>query len=57
MTAGHSDGSLQPNGSIVKEGTFDAKHVADAIVYIASLPLSVTVFEMNMMCVLSQCHA
>lgn len=35
------------------EPTFDSKHVADAIVHIASLPNSVNVLEMNIMCVLS----
>jgi len=29
--------------------TFDAKHVADSIVHIAALPLSVTVLDMNIM--------
>ncbi|TDL22227.1 short-chain dehydrogenase/reductase SDR [Rickenella mellea] len=42
-------GALQPNGSVVAEATFDPKHVADAIVHIASLPNTVTVLEINIM--------
>jgi hypothetical protein len=49
MGAGHSIGALQPNGNIVPEGTFDVKHVADVIVHIAGLPLSVTVLDMKIM--------
>lgn len=52
MAAGHTEGALQPNGSIIPEDTIDAKHVANAVVHIASLPLNVTVLEMNIMYVL-----
>lgn len=49
MAASHEQGALQPNGKIVSEGTFDVKHVADAVAHIASLPLNVTVLTMNIM--------
>lgn len=49
MAAGHTQGALQPNGSLLPEETFDVKHVADAIVHIAALPLDVTVLNMNIM--------
>jgi NADP-dependent 3-hydroxy acid dehydrogenase YdfG len=57
MTVDHTEGALQANGSTIPEKTFDAKHVADSIVHIAALPLSVTVLDMNIMWVLRQCHA
>jgi hypothetical protein len=41
--------ALQPNGSTLAEPTIDAKHVANSIVHIASLPLNVTVLQMNIM--------
>lgn len=44
---------LQPSGESIKEATMDVQHVADAVVHIASLPLEVTVLEMNIMCVRS----
>ena len=43
------EGRLQPDGSYSGEATFDAKHVADAIVHIANLPLDVTVLTFNIM--------
>jgi len=49
MAAGHTQGALQPSGIIAPEPTFEATHVAASIVYIASLPLSVTVLDMNIM--------
>lgn len=49
MAAGHSLGALQPDGTVKVEGTFDVKHVADAIVHIAGLPLNVTVLNFNIM--------
>ena len=49
MAVGHTQGALQPNGSLLPEETFDVKHVADAIVHIAALPLDVTVLNMNIM--------
>jgi NAD(P)-dependent dehydrogenase (short-subunit alcohol dehydrogenase family) len=43
LTAGMSVGALQPNGEIVPEPRFDVKHVADAVVYMAGLPLDANV--------------
>lgn len=51
MAAGQKAGVLQPDGSIKAEATFDVKHVADAIVHIAGLPLDVTVLNFNIMSV------
>jgi len=45
-----SQGALQPDGQIVPEATFDAEHVAQTIVHIASLPTSVTVLDYKIMC-------
>lgn len=45
MAQGFPQGTLQPDGRIVPEPTFDAKHVADAIVHIANLPTDVTILE------------
>ncbi|KAI1786836.1 short-chain dehydrogenase/reductase SDR [Ganoderma leucocontextum] len=42
-------GTLQPNGTYSQEAVFDAKHVGEAIVHIASLPLNVTVLTFNIM--------
>ncbi len=36
-------GALQANGDLVREPRIDAKHVADAVVYMASLPLDANV--------------
>jgi NADP-dependent 3-hydroxy acid dehydrogenase YdfG len=44
-----NQGFPQADGSMKKETSIDAKHVADSIVHIASLPLNVTVLEMNIM--------
>jgi NAD(P)-dependent dehydrogenase (short-subunit alcohol dehydrogenase family) len=46
-------GSLQPNGEVVLEPRMDVKHVADAVLYMASLPLDanvqfITVMATNM---------
>jgi NAD(P)-dependent dehydrogenase (short-subunit alcohol dehydrogenase family) len=43
MTQGISRGAVQADGSIVAEPTFDAEHVADAVLYMASLPLDANV--------------
>jgi NAD(P)-dependent dehydrogenase (short-subunit alcohol dehydrogenase family) len=43
LTGRISSGILQANGSILAEPTFDAKHVADAVRYMASLPLDANV--------------
>ena len=42
-------GAQQPNGEIVPEPRFDVKHVADAVLYIAALPLDTNVQFMNVM--------
>jgi len=36
-------GVLQPNGTTVAEATMDVKHVAAAVLYMASLPLEANV--------------
>jgi NAD(P)-dependent dehydrogenase (short-subunit alcohol dehydrogenase family) len=43
MTGQISRGVLQANGSVMAEPTFDARHVADAVLYMASLPLDANV--------------
>jgi NAD(P)-dependent dehydrogenase (short-subunit alcohol dehydrogenase family) len=43
MTQGISRGAVQADGSVVAEPTFDAEHVADAVLYMASLPLDANV--------------
>ena len=43
MTAGMGRGVPQPSGERMPEPTFDVEHVADAIVYMAGLPLDANV--------------
>jgi NAD(P)-dependent dehydrogenase (short-subunit alcohol dehydrogenase family) len=43
MTQGISRGAIQADGSVIAEPTFDAEYVADAILYMASLPLDANV--------------
>ena len=43
MTEGISRGALQADGSVAPEPTFDARHVADAVLYMAALPLDANV--------------
>ena len=43
MTSGAGEGLLQANGERTPEPTFDPKHVADAIRYMAGLPLDANV--------------
>ena len=43
MTAGMGRGVPQPSGERMAEPTFDVEHVADAIVYMAGLPLDANV--------------
>ena len=43
LTERFSRGVRQANGSIAAEPTFDARHVADAVLYMASLPLDANV--------------
>lgn len=49
MTERMSSGILQANGQVVVEPRMDAKHVADAVVYMASLPLDANVQFMTVM--------
>lgn len=49
MAARLAVGALQPNGQVIPEATFDAQHVADAILHIANLPTTVSVLEMTIM--------
>ncbi|WP_457094868.1 SDR family oxidoreductase [Microvirga sp. P5_D2] len=49
MTAKMATGVLQPNGTVAAEPTIDPAHVADAVVYMASLPLSANVLTMTVM--------
>ena len=43
LTEQISRGVRQANGSVLAEPTFDARHVADAVLYMASLPLDANV--------------
>jgi NAD(P)-dependent dehydrogenase (short-subunit alcohol dehydrogenase family) len=43
MTSGISRGAVQADGSVLAEPTFDASHVADAVLYMAGLPLDANV--------------
>ena len=43
MTERIAAGAPQANGSVLAEPTFDAKHVADAVLYMANLPLTANV--------------
>ncbi|WP_018238121.1 SDR family oxidoreductase [Ensifer sp. BR816] len=49
MTQKMSSGVLQANGEIAAEPTIPVEHVADAVVYMASLPLSANVLTMTVM--------
>ncbi|WP_414474021.1 SDR family oxidoreductase [Microvirga sp. M2] len=49
MTARMSTGVLQPNGTVMAEPTIDPAHVADAVVYMAGLPLEANVLTMTVM--------
>ena len=50
MAAPNARGTLQSDGvTLAPEATFDPKHVAEAVRYVASLPTDVTVLEMNVM--------
>ena len=44
-----SRGALQADGSYRPEATMEVKHVADAIVQIANLPLDVNIPQMTIM--------
>ena len=43
LTKRFRQGVLQANGSMMAEPVFDSKHVADAVLYMASLPLDANV--------------
>jgi NAD(P)-dependent dehydrogenase (short-subunit alcohol dehydrogenase family) len=49
MTSGMSSGSLQANGTIMPEPTFDVQHVVDGVLYMAGLPLEANVQFMTVM--------
>jgi len=49
MTARMKDGVPQANGSLAVEPTMDPKHVANAVVYMASLPLDANVQFLTVM--------
>jgi len=49
MTAKMHAGVLQANGEIASEPTMSVKHVADAVIYMASLPLDANVLTMTVM--------
>lgn len=49
MTSNMSSGSLQANGTMMPEPTFDVAHVVDAVLYMAGLPLSANVQFMTVM--------
>ena len=49
MTARMSAGVTQANGAIAEEPRMDVKHVADAVLYIANLPLNANVQFMTLM--------
>lgn len=49
MTKKMSAGVMQANGTLATEDTMDAADVADAVVYMASLPLSANVLTMTVM--------
>jgi NAD(P)-dependent dehydrogenase (short-subunit alcohol dehydrogenase family) len=49
MSARLGVGALQPNGDVVAEPRMDVQHVADAVLYMASLPLDANVQFMTVM--------
>ena len=49
MTAAMSRGVPQADGSVAAEATMDARHVADAVLYMAGLPLDANVLFMTVM--------
>ena len=49
MTSHMSNGSLQANGTMLPEPTFDVKHVVDGLLYMAGLPLEANVQFMTVM--------
>jgi NAD(P)-dependent dehydrogenase (short-subunit alcohol dehydrogenase family) len=49
LTARMSSGALQANGEIAPEPTIDVAHVADAVLYMAGLPLDANVLTLTLM--------
>ena len=49
LTARMAEGVPQANGSLAVEPTIDANHIAQAVVYMASLPLDANVLAMTVM--------
>jgi NADP-dependent 3-hydroxy acid dehydrogenase YdfG len=49
MTERMADGVLQANGATMVEPRMDVRHVADAVVYMAGLPLDANVQFMTVM--------
>ncbi len=49
LSARFQSGTMQANGEMRTEPTFDVKHVADAVVYMAGLPLDANVQFMTVM--------
>jgi NAD(P)-dependent dehydrogenase (short-subunit alcohol dehydrogenase family) len=49
MTERMAKGVLQANGTLAPEPTMDTKHIADAVVYMASLPPDVNTLDMTVM--------
>lgn len=49
MTARMKDGVLQPNGHMEVEPTMDVEHAANAVLYMASLPLDANVLFLTVM--------
>ena len=49
MTGGFAAGALQADGSVRAEPTMSAEHVADAVLYMARLPLEANVLSLTVM--------
>jgi NADP-dependent 3-hydroxy acid dehydrogenase YdfG len=49
MTERMADGVPQANGSLMAEPRMDLRHVADAVLYMANLPLDANVAFMTVM--------
>jgi NADP-dependent 3-hydroxy acid dehydrogenase YdfG len=49
MTSRMAQGALQADGSLLQEATMDTRHIADAVVHMANLPLDANVLSMTIM--------
>jgi NADP-dependent 3-hydroxy acid dehydrogenase YdfG len=49
MTSRMAQGALQADGSLLQEATMDVRHIADAVVHMANLPLDANVLSMTIM--------